>query len=419
MDVQENSAEFRNRQHWVISAAAVILAMMSIQMASLGFSPLQPAMQKDLVASYSQMGLFTGMYGLIALLMSLPAGIIAARIGEKRALLIGLAVTAIGLVSLGRATTFSVGLASRAVWLIGYRTAFVSVFTAMALVTPARYRSRTMGVLGAMAALASVIGAPFGTRVAESLGWRGGMFGFAAIAVAGAALFAVLYRSGGSRDTRGEGLHAHPIGAGAVSALKSPIIWGMILLGLINMGGFSVTFFVPYAVRTVFGLGDRASAGIISMSYAVAIFLNLGFGYMCDRFSRWNMMIVLAVLLIPSSLAVMSSDVIVFRTAVALIVSLGHAATNQMYAIGSSVLPRDEVGKGMGVVALGGGIFGYLGPQMLGYLRDATGGFTAGWFFVSISAILALADLLVLRSFSKRLRAAEAETLNAAQIQYQ
>jgi len=419
MYVQENSAEFGNGQHWVISAGAVILAMMSIQMASLGFSPLQPAMQKDLVASYSQMGLFTGMYGLIALVMSLPAGIIAARIGEKRALLIGLAVTAVGLVSLGRATTFSVGLASRAVWLIGYRTAFVSVFTAMALVTPARYRSRTMGVLGAMAALASVIGAPFGTRIAESLGWRGGMFGFAAIAVAGATLFAVLYRSGGSRDTRAEGLHAHPISAGTVSALRSPIIWGMILLGLINMGGFSVTFFVPYAVRTVFGLGDRASAGIISMSYAVAIFLNLGFGYMCDRFSRWNMMIVLAVLLIPSSLAVMSSDVIVFRTAIALIVSLGHAATNQMYAIGSSVLPRDEVGKGMGVVALGGGIFGYLGPQMLGYLRDATGGFTAGWFFVSISAILALADLLVLRAYSKRLRAAEAETLNGAQIQYQ
>src|SRR6476646_6994327 len=101
MYVQENSSEIGNRQHWVISAGAVILAMMSIQMASLGFSPLQPAMQKDLAASYSQMGLFTGMYGLIALVVSLPAGIFAARIGEKRALLTGLAVTAVGLVSLG------------------------------------------------------------------------------------------------------------------------------------------------------------------------------------------------------------------------------------------------------------------------------------------------------------------------------
>ena len=120
----------------MISVAAVIVAMMAIQMASLGFSPLLPAIQKDLGASYSQMGLFTGMYGIIALLVSLPAGVFAARIGEKRALLIGLAVTAVGLAALSQATRYDVALAFRALWLIGYRTAFIGVFTAMAMVTP-------------------------------------------------------------------------------------------------------------------------------------------------------------------------------------------------------------------------------------------------------------------------------------------
>ncbi|HEX4999951.1 MAG TPA: MFS transporter [Terriglobia bacterium] len=408
MHTEENLKTARHGQHWAISAGAVILAMMSIQMSSLGFSPLQPAMQEDLAASYSQMGLFAGMYGIIALIVSLPAGILAARIGEKRALLGGLAITAIGLVSLGNAVTFSGALASRALWLVGYRVAFISVFTSMAIVTPAQYRSRTMGVLGAMAALASVIGAPFGTHLAGLLGWRGGIFGFAGIAVVGGALFAALYRPGHSSESTGVGPHGHPVTAIAVSALRSPIIWGMMLLGLINMGGFSVTFFVPYAVRTVFGLADRESAQIISVAYAVAMFLNLGVGYLCDRFSRWNMMIVVAILLIPSSFAVMSRDLAIFQIAVALIVSLGHAATNQMYAIGSLVLPRNEVGKGMGVVALGGGVFGFLGPQMLGYLRDATGGFTAGWLFVSVAAMLSLADLLALRAYSLRSRSAEA-----------
>ena len=75
------------KQHWIISVAAVILAMMAIQMSSLGFSPLLPAIRKELAASYSQMGLFTGMYGLIAIFISLPAGILAARFGEKRMLL--------------------------------------------------------------------------------------------------------------------------------------------------------------------------------------------------------------------------------------------------------------------------------------------------------------------------------------------
>ena len=181
-------------RHWAIAVTAVMLAMMAIQMSSLGFSPLLPAIRKDLAASYSQMGLFTGMYGLIAIFISLPAGILAARFGEKRMLLSGLAVTAVGLASLGLAHSYGVALASRAFWLIGYRFAFICVFTAMAVGTPEKYRSRTMGVLGALAALASVIGAPFGTRLAEWFGWRGGIFGFAVIAVVGGALFAALYR---------------------------------------------------------------------------------------------------------------------------------------------------------------------------------------------------------------------------------
>lgn len=394
--------------------------MMAIQMASLGFSPLLPAIQQDLGASYSQIGLFTGMYGIIALLVSLPAGVFAARIGEKRALLIGLAVTAVGLAALSQATRYDVALAFRALWLIGYRTAFIGVFTAMAIVTPEKYRSRTMGILGAMAAFASVIGAPFGTRVAGWLGWRGGIQGYAVITLLGALIFGLLYHRHRSQSPGVAGPHGtSPHGAsmtraGAASALRNPIIWSMILLGLINMGGFSVTFFVPYAVKSVFGMGAQEAASIISASYLVSIPLNLGFGYLCDRYSRWNMMIWLAVLLVPASFAVMSRDLLVFRIAVALIVSLGHAATNQIYAIGSSLLPKEEVGKGMGIVGLGSGIFGYLGPQMLGYLRDATGGFTAGWIFVACAAVLALGDLLTLRRYSFKRRALYPEEIQVA-----
>jgi predicted MFS family arabinose efflux permease len=401
-------------RNWTISVAAVIVAMMAIQMASLGFSPLLPEIQQDLGASYSQIGLFTGMYGIIALLVSLPAGVFAARIGEKRALLIGLAVTAGGLAALSQATRYDVALTFRALWLVGYRTAFIGVFTAMAIVTPDKYRSRTMGILGAMAAFASVIGAPFGTRLAGWLGWRGGIQGFGAISLLGAIVFGLLYHRWPAARPTDVPHSTSMTRTGAASALRNPIIWSMILLGLINMGGFSVTFFVPYAVKSVFGMGPQEAASIISASYLVSIPLNLGFGYLCDRFSRWNMMIWLAVLLVPASFAVMSRDLLIFRIAVALIVSLGHAATNQIYAIGSSLLPKEEVGKGMGIVGLGSGIFGYLGPQMLGYLRDVTGGFTAGWIFVACAAVLALGDLLILRRYSLQRRALYPEEIQVA-----
>src|SRR5581483_11727570 len=273
--------------------------------------------------------------------------------------------------------------------------------------TPEKYRSRTMGILGAMAALASVIGAPFGTRLADSVGWRGGMLGFAGIAVLGGALFAMLYRPAEAGAGSATTPHGQTLSAESLSALRNPVMWGLIFLGLINMGGFSVTFFVPYAVESVFGLSARESAAIISSSYLFSIFLNLGVGWLCDRYSRWNIMILLSVLLIPASFAVLSHDLMVFRIGIALVVSLGHAATNQIYAICGAVLSRDEIGTGIGMVGLGSGIFGYLGPQMLGYLRDSTGGFTAGWLFVAFAAIVSLADLMVLRARSSRARATE------------
>ncbi len=267
-------SQSRTPLHWTASVAAVICAIMAIQMSSLGFSPLLPAIRKEMAASYSQMGLFTGMYGLIVIVISLPAGILATKYGEKKMLLAGLAVTALGLTSLGSSETYGVALVSRVIWLIGYRFAFICVFTSMAVVTPEKYRSRTMGVLGALAALASVIGAPFGTRLAEWVGWRGGIYKFAVIAVVGGGLFAALYRPGSIRAPSASGPHGQALSYESMSALCNPIVWGMVLLGLINMGGFSATFFVPYAVESVFGLNPRESATIISASYVVSIVLN-------------------------------------------------------------------------------------------------------------------------------------------------
>ena len=154
-------------RNWIASFTAIIVAMMAIQMSSLGFSPLLPAIQKDFGISYSQIGLFTGLYGLVAMAVSVPAGLLAKRVGEKPALTGGLLGVALGLVLLSQASTFEWALGARAVWLIGYRVAFVCVMTSIALVAPPDFRSTAMGILGAMSSLASVIGAPFGTIIAE------------------------------------------------------------------------------------------------------------------------------------------------------------------------------------------------------------------------------------------------------------
>src|SRR5579863_5136550 len=249
---------------WGVSFAATIIAMMAIQKSSLGFSPLLPAIQKDFGLSYSQIGLFTGLYGLVAMVVSVPAGMLAKRIGEKPALTGGLLGVALGLLLLSQASSYAWALGSRVVWLLGYRVAFVCIMTSIALVAPPSFRSRAMGILGAMASLASVIGAPFGTIIAEPYGWRGGIVGFAVMALVGAAIFWSFYKTG---QAGGEAsFHGHGPAAPSRSAFRTPVVWSMVLLGLINMGGFSATFFVPSAVKSTFHLDALQSAYVISTS---------------------------------------------------------------------------------------------------------------------------------------------------------
>src|SRR5512144_326511 len=75
---------------WIVPFLATLFGMLTLQMSNLGFSPLLPDIQKEFSMSHTQIGLFTGMYGLLALVLSVPAGLAAKRYGEKRVLVLAL-----------------------------------------------------------------------------------------------------------------------------------------------------------------------------------------------------------------------------------------------------------------------------------------------------------------------------------------
>src|SRR5690606_38243373 len=160
-------------------------AMFTLQLSNLGFAPLLPSIQRDVGMSFTQLGFFTGLYGLFAMLLSVPAGVTARRFGEKRVLALGLVGVAIGSVLLGQATSFESAIASRGLTIFGSRFAFVSVLIAVALTAPPALRGRTMGALGATSAMASVVGAPLGGALVGELGWRSAILGYAFMALLG------------------------------------------------------------------------------------------------------------------------------------------------------------------------------------------------------------------------------------------
>jgi predicted MFS family arabinose efflux permease len=391
---------------WVVPFAATLCGMMALQISSLGFAPLLPHIQKAFGMSYSQIGLFTGVYGLLAIVLSVPAGLTAKYFGEKRVLIAGLVVVALGLGALSAANSFTEAFLGRGLWIAGYRFAFVCVLTAIGLTCPPALRGRTMGILGAMSSLASVIGAPFGSSIGEAFGWRDGIRAFGCAALLGAVAVAIFYKDPTAGAAPAE---AHSIGEtrggvpGAPSAFRMPVVWALALLfGLVGMPSFSVTFFVPSAAASIFKLDALSASWIISSGYLAAIVLNLVVGYLMDRYNKWIIMGTLMTLLVPACLAMTTSHLFAFRVGAASILGVGFTATNQIYGIAADVLRGRQTGNVMGIVSLGAGVCGYLGPQMLGALRDWTGGFAAGWYMMAGIAAVSVAEFVILGRWGQR-----------------
>jgi predicted MFS family arabinose efflux permease len=380
---------------WLLPFGATLVAMFALQLSNLGFSPLLPSIQREFGMSFTQLGLFTGLYGLLAMLLSVPAGVSARRFGEKRVLAIGLLGVAAGSVLLGEAWSFESAITFRGLTIFGYRFAFVSVLIAVALTAPPSLRGRTMGVLGATSALASVVGAPLGGVLVGEFGWRLAILGYAAMGVLGATVFWLFYRPTAD-DSRITGAHAVH-GAARGSAFLSPVVWMLALIvGLGGFGQFTVTYFVPSVADALYGLDAAAAGIIISTGYLTAIVVNLGVGMLADRFNKLVVLGVVFVLLAIASASLAIENLGTFRVATATVIGFGFTAANQLYGLAGSVMPRHEAGHAMGVVSLGAGLFGYFGPQMLGILRDQTGSFAAGFYMVAVADAITLFLIAVL-----------------------
>ena len=104
-------------------------------------------------------------------------------------------------------------------------------------------------------------------------------------------------------------------------------------------------------------------------------------------------------LMLPACVLMSSTNFYVFAGATATLVGLGHATANQIYPTAAELLRGRDTGPIMGIVGLGSGLFGYLGPQALGWMRDYSGGFDLGWHVIMATTVGVSALMLWLRQY--------------------
>ena len=186
--------------------------------------------------------------------------------------------------------------------------------------------------------------------------------------------------------------------AGQFAALKAPrVILLAVQYGLWSVGVYGVVFWLPSIIKSLSGSAIGITGVLTAIPYAFATVLMIVASWISDRTHqrRW---LVLGCLLAGAVVFYFSFRVGLgnFLPAfILLIVATGllYAPYGPYFALIPEVVPRNIAGTGMGAINAIGGLGGFVGPVIVGWLGGGTKSDAA---FLFLGACLAVSGLLLL-----------------------
>lgn len=231
------SAGDRERSPARLPLVVYVLALGTFLMGTTEFvvAGLLPEIAGDVQVSVARAGLLITVFAVGMIVGAPLMAMLTLRLPQRLTLILALGVFAAGHVIVALGSSFTLLLAAR------FLTALATgAFWAVANVVAARAAgpaasSRALGVVGAGAMLANVVGVPLGAFAGQLLGWRGP---FWALAVFGAAAMALIARQV-PRDT--DGGQAISVRS-ELSALRSGRLWLALAACTTTTGGVLATY---------------------------------------------------------------------------------------------------------------------------------------------------------------------------------
>jgi predicted MFS family arabinose efflux permease len=260
--------------HLAIVAGLAMGPAVGLGLGRFAYALLLPAMRTDLGWNYAQAGTINTANAMGYLIGALLAAPVAARIGDKRAFLLGLLLATVSLLANGLSGHYAVLAVLRAV---AGAAGALALITGGALASAAgggggRGRpALALGIYFGGAGFGMVVSAAVVPAMVADLGWRSGWFGLGLLGVAAiAAAFPALARTpevAASGSVRGPAFSVQSI-RGLCAILISYVLFGA---GYIAY----TTFIVAYLRSSLgFGAGDVmlfwACAGLAAMGAALA-----------------------------------------------------------------------------------------------------------------------------------------------------
>jgi sugar phosphate permease len=396
----------------IIPVAFVMYMLAYIDRINVGI--LMPYIQKDLNINASAAGDIAGIFFVGYLIFQIPGGILAAKWSAKKTIFIlmllwGICATAAGFVETEgqlKAARFALGVAEGGVW--------PAVLVLLANWFTTKERARANAFWMACLPVSAMLMSPLSGILLKYFEWETILFIQGLPPIIWAFVWYAIVKDQPSEANWMEKEERKNLLAelateqnkkvqseGYMAAFKNKTVWGLVIMYFLWMTGFyGYTLWVPSVVGTL--TKDPVMLGwLTAIPFTCALIGMLLNSYWSDK--RMNRVQHVA---IPLLIAATSMVVGQFVSSPALqmillsITAIGvYAPYGPLWAIPTAIIPAGVVGAALGLQNAIGNLGGYNGPKFFGVLKDMTGNYHAGFYFLAASLVLSAVMTLILGRF--------------------
>jgi MFS family permease len=361
------------------------------------FVPLMPTIQESLAFSTGAVGLLLGIGNFGSAISYIGSGFINAKLGRRKAIILGTAITSICLLLLSLTSDyfsllilrFSIGLSSG--------TYLPAALSTLADLFPTEKLGRYIGFHEMAVPAGMTFGPVFvGLALGRGVSWSRIVQIWvipATIILISQLLFV--------REPRREPSHVSTAETERTPKSNSlPIKCLFALIAILSLRGIATaeTSLLPtYWVNDLRIEADMA-AFIYGISSVFAIVGQVGAGYLSDIFGRLKVLLTIQILgsllLIPTSYLQFGPPLFVSFAAFSL---LSNGFMPVLFVLISERTQPIERAKTIGIVLASGGISNTIGPTLLGLVAGSFS-FKMAWIYPIISSFLSIPFLIFLRS---------------------
>jgi NNP family nitrate/nitrite transporter-like MFS transporter len=344
-------------------------------------------------ADAARIGFMLAVPILSGALLRLPLGLLADRIGPRRAGLLGLTLTLPALL-LGWFWADSFDKVLVVGLLLGVAGAsFAAALPLASRWYPPQYQGLAMGIAGAGNS-GTALSTLFAPLLARWLGWRA-VFALALIPLGTMLVLFLLFARDSPTQPAPKPLKAY------AQVLRHRDTWWFCLFYAVTFGGFvGLASFLNTFFKVQYGL-SKVEAGYFATACVIAgSFLRPVGGYCADRLGGVRVLVVLYALA-GLGLACIALLPPLYLAALLLFVVMGllGMGNGSVFQLVPHRFPK-EIGVLTGVVGAAGGIGGFFLPNLLGGLRQLTGSYAGGFLIFALLGLgCACAVVYVSRSW--------------------